>query len=247
MKIAIVVGVSKGLGSAVVEQLLEQEYEVLGLSRNEPKTSVQDHPSFTYIYYDAGATHERGNRFQDIVKEISVQDLSDIVFIYNAAILDPVGKIGTLKDAEFSKHMEINFVAPLELSNQFLAFFQDIQANKRMVFITSGAASNPVPSWTSYSSSKAALDMMVKSIAAEQQDTASPVSIIGFNPGIMDTDMQATIRSYDENQFPAVSQFKQYHSSGRLRSAQVVAKALLQVVEDPSLRSGTIVSVENYV
>ncbi len=63
MRIAIVIGSSKGLGAAVVKQLLEEQYEVIGFSRTEAPKEIHTHPSFTHVSFDASHVATRQDIF----------------------------------------------------------------------------------------------------------------------------------------------------------------------------------------
>ncbi|WP_144558598.1 SDR family NAD(P)-dependent oxidoreductase [Shouchella miscanthi] len=247
MRIAIVIGSSKGLGAAVVKQLLEEQYEVIGFSRTEAPKEIHTHPSFTHVPFDASHVATRQDIFSNVFASINVSLATEMLFIYNAALINPVGRLGTLEKVSFSQQVEVNLVAPLELSNLFIQSVQSLTISKRMLFVTSGVASKPISGWSGYSSSKAGLNMIVHSIAKEQEDASSPVLVAGFNPGIMDTTMQQTIRHFQENQFPSVAQFKRFHESGRLQPASIVARSLIRCLQNPTFANGQIVRVDDYL
>ncbi len=247
MRIAFVIGSSKGLGAAVVKKLLEEEYEVIGFSRTEAQEEIQKHPSFTHVSFDASHVANRQILFSNALASITVSIVTEMLFIYNAALIDPVGKLGTLEkgNVTFSHLFEVNVVAPLELSNLFIQFVQPLTLSKRMLFVTSGVALKPISGWSGYSSSKAGLNMLVQSIAQEQMDESLPVLVAGFNPGIMDTTMQESIRHYTEDQFPSVARFKHFHKSGKLRPATTVACSLIHCLQNPTFPNGQIVHVND--
>lgn len=49
----------------------------------------------------------------------------------------------------------------------------------------------------SYGASKAALDMMARVAHLEQATHSKPIKIVSYGPGVVETAMQATIRSAD--------------------------------------------------
>lgn len=88
-----------------------------------------------------------------------------------------------------------------------------------LVNITSGAARNPYVGWAAYCASKAAVDQLSRVIAAEEPD----VRVLALSPGLVDTDMQALIRSTDEAHFPAVERFRRAAAHGALNQPAWVA------------------------
>ena len=65
---------------------------------------------------------------------------------------------------------------------------------KRILNISSGAGRNPYEGWGAYCTTKAGLDHFSRVVAMEQANEQYPVEIVSIAPGIIDTDMQATIR-----------------------------------------------------
>ncbi|MDW5417337.1 SDR family NAD(P)-dependent oxidoreductase [Iodobacter sp. CM08] len=79
-----------------------------------------------------------------------------------------------------------------------------------------------------YCASKAGLEHFIRALAAEQSLTTYPVTCINFDPGVMDTEMQAEIRSRSTAEFPDVGRFIARKQQGLLRQPQQVAAALVQ-------------------
>ena len=245
MKLAIVIGASRGLGAGLCESLLEKEYSIAGFSRTEPLFST--HPSFHYFKMDVTQTEELSSVFNEAMQTMKANQASELLFIYNAGIVQPIGQMGTLKANDISRHYAVNVIAPAVLTNAFIYFSQQLLALKRMALITSGAANRPISGWTCYSSAKASMNMLVQGISEEQSAANTPIHICGFNPGIMDTDMQADIRNQTKQDFPQLERFKAFHKEGRLRSADAVAEALTKCLTSTSFPDGEITDVETYL
>jgi NAD(P)-dependent dehydrogenase (short-subunit alcohol dehydrogenase family) len=62
-----------------------------------------------------------------------------------------------------------------------------------IINVSSGAAHRPLPGWSAYCAAKAGLAMLTRALAAEYGEQG--IRVFGFAPGIVDTDMQATIRA----------------------------------------------------
>lgn len=60
----------------------------------------------------------------------------------------------------------------------------------RIIFTSSGAAVGAYSTWGAYGSSKAALNHLAMTIAAEEQDVTS----LSIRPGVVDTEMQRELR-----------------------------------------------------
>ena len=87
----------------------------------------------------------------------------------------------------------------------------------RILNITSGAAENVVPGWSAYSASKAGLNVLTRYMAAElQADGVTGVTVNALAPGMVDTEMQADIRSIDT--YGSSLDFSLFHDAHRQRS-----------------------------
>ncbi len=62
-----------------------------------------------------------------------------------------------------------------------------------IVNVSSGAAHRALEGWSAYCASKAGLAMLTKSIAEEYGPAG--IRVFGFGPGMVDTEMQATVRA----------------------------------------------------
>jgi NAD(P)-dependent dehydrogenase (short-subunit alcohol dehydrogenase family) len=92
-----------------------------------------------------------------------------------------------------------------------------------LVNITSGAARSVYPGWSIYGATKAAVDHFTEIVAAEEPG----VVCHAVAPGVVDTDMQAQIRTHDEGTFPAVARFRELQRTGAWNSPAWVADHLL--------------------
>lgn len=88
-----------------------------------------------------------------------------MLLVNNAAVLGPVGSDFAM--AEAARHYAINVLAPVALSQAFIAALADRAIRKRILNISSGAAVKAFAGWSLYSS-KAALEQFGRCQAVEQ-------------------------------------------------------------------------------
>jgi NAD(P)-dependent dehydrogenase (short-subunit alcohol dehydrogenase family) len=62
-----------------------------------------------------------------------------------------------------------------------------------IINISSGAAHRPLPGWSAYCAAKAGLAMLTRALAADYAEAG--IRVFGFAPGLVDTDLQGTIRA----------------------------------------------------
>ena len=99
-----------------------------------------------------------------------------------------------------------------------------------IVWVSSGAAVKAYHSWGAYGSSKAAVNSLSAHLAAEETDITS----VAIQPGRVDTDMQAVIRSEGKDTMePAVYQnFVDVFEAGELLKPEQPGNVIARVVGD---------------
>lgn len=108
--------------------------------------------------------------------------------IGNAGMLGTLSPLAHLAPDEFEKVLAVNVTANYRLIRSFDLPLRKAEAG-RAVFVSSGAAQSARPYWSLYAASKAALEALVKSYAAEM--AATTVRANAFNPGPVRTAMRA--------------------------------------------------------
>lgn len=73
--------------------------------------------------------------------------------------------------------------------------------------------------------------MFTRTFGFEQEDEELPVNMISFSPGVMDTEMQAVIRSSSKKDFHHIERFRKLNETGSLRSPDFIAGTLLSLLE----------------
>jgi benzil reductase ((S)-benzoin forming) len=68
----------------------------------------------------------------------------------------------------------------------------------------------------------------------------------GFAPGVVDTEMQTTLRTLDSAQFSQVRRFQRLFTEGQLRSPASVAMFLYQAVGNPQFENGGFYDIRNF-
>jgi len=251
MKYAIITGSSRGLGEAIAKRMLEEKVKVIGVARseNEELKMLAKQLGGEYHFYpcNLASTTEIRSVFHEI-SDLTINEQTEQVYlINNAGMIEPIETAGQLDDQAISTNVQVNLTAPIQISNLFLHKAKDSRTPLSIVNVTSGAAERPVHGWSLYCSTKAGINMFTKTTGLELENQQSQIKVIGYSPGIMDTEMQSTIRSSSEEAFAELDTFKDYKEKGMLRTPTVVANALVLLILEGKVDNGKIYYVNDLI
>ncbi|MFC4703215.1 SDR family oxidoreductase [Paraburkholderia caffeinitolerans] len=227
---AIVTGHSRGLGAALAELLLERQIDVLGLGRSAHPTLAARKPSSSAAQFQQAALDLADpDALERWLASGALRQFAHgaqcVLLFNNAGTVEPIAPLGAQDAGAIARAITLNVAAPLMLANALASSEASGKAQDcRIVHISSGAARNAYAGWSVYCASKAALDHHARAVA---QDARSGVRICSVAPGVVDTAMQATIRSTSAEQFPLRERFEQLKESGQLTSPEQAARQLI--------------------
>jgi benzil reductase ((S)-benzoin forming) len=132
----------------------------------------------------------------------------------------------------------VNTVAPIVLT-ALISRFCPTDAALRVVNVSSEAAVTAFPGLAAYAASKAALRMAGMVTAAEWSSdlprgygrTHRNATILSYEPGVVDTDMQTLARSHDPATFPRVGMFQGFADRALLAPAEAPARDIVAFLE----------------
>jgi Dehydrogenases with different specificities (related to short-chain alcohol dehydrogenases) len=190
-RIALVTGASRGIGRAVAKALAAAGCHVMAIARTQggleelddeiraeggTATLVpMDLTDFPAIDRLGLAIYERYGRLD--------------VLVGNAGVLGPLSPLGHVDPKRWDEVMRVNVDANWRLIRSFDPLLRQSPAG-RAVFVTSGAAHKCRAYWGPYAVSKAAVEVLVRTYAAENVNT-SAVKANLLNPGALRTRMRA--------------------------------------------------------
>ncbi|MCP8969181.1 (S)-benzoin forming benzil reductase [Ectobacillus ponti] len=248
MKYAIVTGTSRGLGEAIAKQLIEQGIIVLSISRHRNETlellSKEAGVPFYPFAFDLQQTAEIEAFMNEIFDVLDLDSAQAISLINNAGMLDPMKPVERAEAADLIQNVNVNLLAPMLLTSQFLKRTKEAMLERRIVNISSGAGKNPYFGWGAYCTTKAGLDMFTRCVAAEEENEEYPAKIVSFAPGVVDTDMQSRIRSTSKEDFLNVERFHSLKETGRLLSPDYVAAAIVRLLEAEDFPQGGVIRID---
>lgn len=252
MHIYIITGTSRGIGEAIAGALLDPNHHLLCLSRNSNPSLVEAarQKASPLTEYSLDLSHTAGivPWTQETLKNYKPEDLDSITLIQNAAALKPVQLVGqNIQEGALSHGVQVNLLAPMLMTEAFVAVTQDWTIPKKILNISSGAARRPVAAWSMYCSTKAALDMHSRCLATEQELQDHPIKVVSLAPGTVDTAMQDHLREQSKEVFPGVQRFLDLKKNDQLWSAEFVAGEIVKFLTDPGFGNETLMDIRNWV
>jgi NAD(P)-dependent dehydrogenase (short-subunit alcohol dehydrogenase family) len=142
--------------------------------------------------------------------------------VNNAGIIQPIAPIAEATAEDWKENLEINVLGPVILTQIALRHLR--MRNGRVISTSSGAAVKVIQGWGAYCTAKAALNHFNRVLASEETE----ITAITFRPGVMDTEMQSTIRSEGEAGMPeqTYDRYVRLHQEGALLSPELPGRAL---------------------
>jgi NAD(P)-dependent dehydrogenase (short-subunit alcohol dehydrogenase family) len=104
--------------------------------------------------------------------------------VNNAGVYGPIGEIGEVDWNEWKEAIAINLFGPVYASRVFTAHFKERRYGK-IVNLSGGGATNPLPRISSYAAAKAAMVRFTETLAEEVKSFHIDVNAIA--PGVLDT------------------------------------------------------------
>ncbi len=185
-KLAVVTGGSRGIGEAIVRNLVKDNFKVIFTYRSnkEKAESIQDelgHANVFPFYCDLSDKKS----IEDFYKEVlDIHGIPDAL-INNAGITDD-SLVLRMNMEKWEKVIDVNLNGTFHLTQKFI---RNMMKNKegRIIFISSVSGIHGNPGQANYSASKAALIGLSKTLAREFAAKNIRSNVVA--PGLIETDM----------------------------------------------------------
>lgn len=227
-RVALVTGASRGIGAAVAVELARQGAVVVAVARTKAGLEETDDAiraatgrNATLLVLDL----REGAKVDAIGPTLAERFGRLDIVVGNAGLLGRLGPLTHLPEKDWTDLWAVNVTANWRLMRTAEPLLRASDAG-RAVFVSSGAAARPRAYWGPYGASKAALDHLVRTWAAELAITG--VKVNAFNPGPVATRMRAAaMPGEDPSTIPQPDE---------------VAPAIVALCRPEETRSGEVVS-----
>jgi NAD(P)-dependent dehydrogenase (short-subunit alcohol dehydrogenase family) len=242
--VVIVTGASRGIGAAVArwlagtgvavtllarsESALRCEAESIGRAGGDSLFLAGDVSEPLFCRSAVATTLDRFHRLDALVN--------------NAGMVEPLSAVADARPADWQYNIAVNLLGAVYMS---MAAIGELRGrNGRIVNVSSGAANAVIAAASAYCAAKAALNQFSRVLAAEEPD----LTVIAVRPGVVDTRMQAILRSQGPGKMPAeqAAFYTDLKTAGRLEPPQVPARAIAWLaLHAPREWSGAFMSYDD--
>ncbi len=229
-RVALVTGASRGIGRSVARALAREGAHIIAVARTVGALEALDDEikreggAATLVPLDLRDAPAMPRLAAAVAERWGKLD----ILVGNAGVLGKLTPVINIEPKLWIETLEVNLNANLRLIQAFDVLLKRAEAG-RAVFITSGAATNNRAYWGPYATTKAALNALVKTYAAECAST--PVHVNLFNPGPTRTNMRA-------DAFPG-------EDPETLPTPDLVAAQIVELVLPTETRNGEVVAFRN--
>ena len=188
-KRALITGASQGLGLAVARRFVEEGAEVMLCARSaEPLAGARDEVQAL-----------AGTRSRVVAMLADVADAGDVarlvatalaklggldILVANAGVYGPKGAIQDVSWSEWQQAIDVNLMGTVLCCRAVLPHFAERRYGK-IVLLSGGGATKPLPYLSAYAASKAAVVRFGETLAEEVRGTGIDVNAVA--PGALNT------------------------------------------------------------
>jgi NAD(P)-dependent dehydrogenase (short-subunit alcohol dehydrogenase family) len=188
---AIVTGGSQGLGYEIAYQFVASGADVMicGRSNSQLKKAINKLRSIAnnrQKIFECRADVSNKDDVKNLVNETIIKLGGCQILVNNAGIYGPKGPIENIEWDEWIKALNININGSVLMCKEIIPYFKE-QGYGKIIQLSGGGATNPLPNISSYAVSKAAIVRFAETIAEELRDFGIDVNSIA--PGALNTGM----------------------------------------------------------
>lgn len=225
MKSVIITGCTSGVGKAFHDRVVStasDNTQYVFIGRNLKRLNQNSNQ----VYYEIDLETENQVEWDCI---FPYGQPESVIFISNAGVIQPLGALTSDVYDLLQSAINVNMMSPAKLLSSFIHWTERKKIPVRIINVSSGAAIRAIAGWGAYCMSKAGIRMFLDVIALENHF----VDVVHYDPGVIDTNMQQTIRNSCVKEVPSVEIFKSFADEGKLKSPEDVAIELIEMCNLP--------------
>lgn len=185
---ALITGGSQGLGKVIAAHFLAEGANIFICARGKKELQAtreelaKEFPSQKVLAKACDVSNE------EQIKELAAVALKELgsvqALVLNAGIYGPMGPTESVNLEEWKRAVEINLLGVLLPCRAFIPHFKNAGGGK-IVVLSGGGATNPLPNISAYAASKAAVVRLAETLAEELR--SSHIDVNAIAPGALKT------------------------------------------------------------
>jgi NAD(P)-dependent dehydrogenase (short-subunit alcohol dehydrogenase family) len=188
---AVITGANQGLGREIATAYVQAGASVMLCARDATKLDAVRDELFTAARPDQRVLSMRCDvSVEEDVTQLIAKALEEFgrihILVNNAGVYGPFGSIDEVNWPEWVRAMEININGSVLPTRALLPHFKQYRYGK-IVQLSGGGATSPLPRITAYAASKAAIVRLMESLAEDVKGSGIDVNAIA--PGALNTRM----------------------------------------------------------
>lgn len=196
-RVVLVTGVTRGLGRAMVDRLVEAGHIVIGCGRNRKMVEalrVRYPAPHRFDILDVASDCQVAEWSESVLSAGPVPDL----ILNNAAVMNDPKPLWEIAADEFERLFDVNVGGTVNIIRHYLPA---MLARKTGVVVnfSSGWGRSTSPDVAPYCASKYAIEGLTKALS---QELPAGMAAVALNPGIIDTDMLRQCWSEGASNYP---------------------------------------------
>jgi NAD(P)-dependent dehydrogenase (short-subunit alcohol dehydrogenase family) len=222
--VVIIAGASRGLGAAIAFQAAKLGVNLVMAARNlddlerEEQRIREAGAQAVVVRADVTRTEDCERIINQAVHHFGRID----TLVNNMGMIEPISPLSKVTMEAWNASLAVNLVAPAMLTQLALPHLR--QTAGRVINVSSGAAEKVFQGWGVYCTAKAGLNMLTRVLAVEEPS----ITTIAIKPGVVDTEMQATVRASGKAGMPdeSHSYFVSLFENGKLLPPDVPGRVI---------------------
>lgn len=185
MQHALIIGATSAIAQAITAQLQANNVNVHGLSRDNTR-------------FDEAGLAEKAKSFK--ADKVQFQLIINCIGVLHNERLQPEKRLSAISEEGLSEYFKVNAIIPALCLKAFVPLLDKSDGTFATLSAMVGSiGDNKVGGWYGYRSSKAALNMLIKTTAIESQRRKAKHCIVAIHPGTTKSELSEPFSSNVDN------------------------------------------------